>query len=162
VPNNAPLTFTGLPFVLGDYTLTVTTVIGDGGIWLRSSENDPYEHYILLVLGGEGYGQGDRGGQAGTSLYFATERRGVLNQVTDVVVPGETYTVTVTARGNTYSVYLNGSTTPVDTFVDSTFTAGQVGLYADQPNTILGGFGTPTTFSNFILTGVGPTPIPHQ
>ena len=41
-------------------------------------------------------------------------------------------------------------------FLDAVFSGrvqGQVGLYDDQPNTVLGGFGAPTTFSNFILTG---------
>jgi len=61
VPNYEPLTFTGLPFVLSDYTLTVTTVDGDGGIWLRSQESDPYTHYVLLVIGGDDYGAGERG-----------------------------------------------------------------------------------------------------
>jgi hypothetical protein len=160
VPNYSPLTYTGLPFVLTDYTLTVTTVIGDGGIWLRSDENNPYGAYILLVLGGDGYGQGDRGGTAGSSIYFATSTKSGINQVDGVFTPGATYTITVTAVGNTYSVYVNGSATPVITFVDSAIPYGQVGLYDDQPNTTNGsGFGPPTTFSNFSLTG---TPVPAQ
>jgi hypothetical protein len=55
VPDNNPLTYTGLPFDLTDYTLTVTTVAGDGGIWLRSTESSPYNgDSVLLVLGGGG------------------------------------------------------------------------------------------------------------
>lgn len=159
VPNYQPLTYTGLPFVLTDYTLTVTTVIGDGGIWLRSNENSPYGDYLLLVLGGDGYGQGMRGGVSGTSLYFANAQQTGLNQVDNVFVPGETYTITVTARGDTFSVYINGATTPVATYVDSTFPYGQVGLYDDQPNTITGtGFGAPTSFSKFLLSGIGVPP----
>ena len=160
VPNDSPLTFTGLPFLVADYTLTVTTVDGDGGIWLRCDENGPYGNYILLVIGGANYGQGGRGGTSGASIYFATQSVSGINEVDNVVTPGDTYTVTVTARGGTYSVYLDGSPTPVDTFVDSTFKAGQVGLYDDQPNTITGnGSGPPTTFSNFSLTG---TAVPPQ
>jgi hypothetical protein len=158
-PNFAPLTYTGLPFVLTNYTLTVTTVIGDGGIWLRSNGNNPYGDYVLLVLGGDGYGQGDRGGTAGTSIYFATSSQSGLNQVDGVFTPGATYTITVRVVGDTYSVYVNNSASPVATFMDSTTPYGQVGLYDDQPNTSGGGFGLPTTFSNFSLTG---TPAPPQ
>ena len=159
IPSDTPLTYTGLPFILGDYTLTVTTVDGDGGIWLRSDGNNPYKNYLLLVIGGDNYGQGGRGGIAGTSLYFATPSEG-LNQVDNVFTPGDTYTITVTARGSTYSVYINGSTTPIDTLVDSSFAAGQVGLYDDQPNTTSGsGSGTPTTFSNFSITGTAVPPL---
>ena len=158
-PNDSPLTYTGLPFDIADYRLTVTTVVGDGGIWLRSDERDPYADYILLVIGGDGYGQGLRGGNSGTSLYFATQSESGINQVDNVFTPGETYTITVTAEGGTYSVYINGATTPVDTFVDTSFVGGQVGLYDDQPNTTNGnGSGTPTTFSNFGLTGIALPP----
>ncbi len=66
---------------------------------------------------------------------------------------------TVRVVGDTYSVYVNNSASPVATFVDSTMPYGQVGLYDDQPNTSGGGFGLPTTFSNFSLTG---TPAPPQ
>jgi hypothetical protein len=160
VPNNTPLTYTGLPFILADYTLTVTTVDGDGGIWLRSDENDPYADYLLLVIGGDGYGDGLRGGTAGTSIYFATASQSVITQVDNVFTPGDTYTITVTARGSTYSVYINGSTTPLDTIVYSSFPVGQVGLYDDQPNTTTGGgFGTPTTFSSFSITGMAVPPV---
>jgi hypothetical protein len=159
VPNDGPLTYTGLPFVLTDFMLTVTTVIGDGGIWLRSDENSPYGEYLLLVLGGDNYGQGARGGLAGTSLYFANAQKTVLGQVDNVFVPGETYTITVTARGDTYSVYINGATTPVLTLVNSNYPYGQVGLYDDQPNTLTGsGVGAPTTFSKFLLSGIGVPP----
>ena len=154
VPNDAPLTFTGLPFVLTDYTLTVTTVIGDGGIWVRANENDPTADYILLVLGGNDYGQGARGGDAGNSIYFATAAKSGSKEVHGVFTPGGTYTITVTARGDTYSAYINGSKTPVLTYVSSAFPSGQVGLYDDQPNTVSGsGFGPATTFSNFSVTG---------
>jgi hypothetical protein len=40
-PNNVPKTYTGLPFILADYTLTVTMVDGDGGIFLRGDQNNP-------------------------------------------------------------------------------------------------------------------------
>ncbi len=161
-PNDSPLTYSGLPFVLTDYTLTVTTVVGDGGIWLRSKENSPYGSYLLLVLGGANYGQGARGGSAGTSVYFATASKSGINEVPGVLTPGAPCTITVTAKGDTYAVYLNGATTPVTTYVDSSFPYGQVGLYDDQPNTATGnGFGPATSFSNFSLTGTGVPPEIH-
>ncbi len=159
VPNDDPLTYTALPFVLTDYTLTVTTVVGDGGIWVRSDQDNPYGHYILLVIGGDNYGQGARGGEAGTSLYFATAAGSGINEVQNVFKPGETYKITVIAKGSRYSVYINDSPLPVDTFVDDTFLYGQVGLYDDQPNTITGyGFGALTTFTNFRLSGTAVPP----
>jgi hypothetical protein len=160
VPNNTPLTYTGLPFILADYTLTVTMVDGDGGIWLRSNENNPYDDYLLLVLGGNNYGLGARGGNAGTSIYFNTASERGVNEVDNVFTPGDTYTITVTARGATYSAYINGAVTPVTTFVASTIPPPQVGLYDDQPNTTTGrGFGTPTTFSSFSITGMAVPPV---
>jgi hypothetical protein len=79
--------------------------------------------------------------------------------VTGVLTPGDSYTVKVKVEGSTYSVYLNGATTPVDTFTDSTFSHGDVGLYDNQPNTVSGdGSGPPTTYSNFSLTGKAAAP----
>jgi hypothetical protein len=151
-PSDNPLTFSGLPFDLTDYTLTVTVnAVWDGGVWLRSNADSPqYGDSIVLIIGGQGYGQGLRGGNAGTSVYFATPSGQFVNGVNGVLTPGGTYTFTVTVQGDTYSVYINGSKTPVTTLVlvDSTFSHGQVGFYDDQPNTPGGGSGTPTTFSN--------------
>lgn len=77
-----------------------------------------------------------------------------MDEVQGVFTPGGTYTLTVTAVGDVYSVYVNGSSTPITTLTNSDFTYGQIGLYDDQPNTITGsGFGPPSTFSDFNLTG---------
>jgi hypothetical protein len=111
------------------------------------------------VLGGDNYGLGARGGEAGTSIYFNAATESGINQVDNVFTPGDPYTITVTARGGAYSAYIDGAANPVTTLVDDTFPIGQVGLYDDQPNTITGaGFGTPTTFSNFTLTGIAAPP----
>jgi len=78
-------------------------------------------------------------------------------------VPGNTYTITVTAVGDTFSAYIDGSSTPVTTLTDSIAGSdGIVGLYDDQPNTITGsGFGTRTSFSNFSLTGETVSNVPE-
>jgi len=155
IPNNSPSATTEVPFELTDYTVTVTVnSLADGGIWNRSDGTN--QNGILLVLGGNGYGQGNRGGNAGKSIYWHIVQNGVASvpqsEVDGVFTPGQTYTITVRVSGNTYSAYINGSSTPVTTLVNSTFASGRVGLYDDQPNTTTGtGSGDPTTFSNLIL-----------
>ena len=157
IPNNNPTTYTLLPFQLTNFAVTVTVNgMGDGGIWLRANgaKGNPYLNSIGVILGGGGYGNGTRTFPAGTSVYFATPSGTNVNEVDGVFTPGDTYTIKVTAQGDTYSVYVNGSSTPVTTLVDSTFSHGEVGFYDDQPNTTTGsGFGPPTTFSNFTVTG---------
>jgi hypothetical protein len=162
VPNNNPGADTLLPFDLTSYTLTTTVNgLGDGGIVVRV--NGAGTESITLVLGGLGYGQGARGGGAGTAIYWGDNTNPIQNEVTGVFTPGNTYTITVTAVGDTFSAYINGSSTPVTTLTDSIAGSdGTVGLYDDQPNTITGrGFGTPTTFSNFSLQGTTVSSVPE-
>jgi hypothetical protein len=161
-PNNNPYAATFLPFNVGDYTLTVNSIaIADSGIFLRSDGTG--NNGILLVLGGANYGQGGRGGDAGTSLYFHTIQGGVTSAPIDVVnnafITGDTYAIKVIAAGDTYSVYVNG--TEVDTLTSTLFTSGQVGLYDDQPNVITGsGSGTPSAFDDFTLKTPAAVPEP--
>jgi len=160
VPNNNPGANTLLPFDLTSYTLTTTVNgLGDGGIVVRVNGTQS----ITLVLGGLGYGQGVRNGTAGTAIYWGDNSNSLQNEVTGVFTPGNTYTITVTAVGDTFSAYINGSSTPVTTLTDSIAGSdGTVGLYDDQPNTITGsGFGTPTTFSNFSLQGTTVSSVPE-
>jgi len=154
VPNNNPGAVTLLPFDLTSYTLTTTVNgLGDGGIVVRVNSTDTQS--IVLVLGGLGYGQGARGGDAGSAIYWGDSSNSIQGEVTGVFTPGDTYTITVKALGDTFSAYVNGSSAAVTTITDSIAGPdGTVGLYDDQPNTITGsGFGTPTTFSNFSLDG---------
>ena len=155
-PNSSPFALTNLPFDLTGYTLTVAVnSLGDSGILVRTNATN--NQYVLLALGGEGYGQGLRGGNAGSSIYWADSSNpsATQNLVTGVFTPGNTYTITVTAVGNTFSAYINGSSTPVTTFTDAVAgPAGGVALYDNQPNTTTGsGFGTPTTYSTLSLQG---------
>jgi hypothetical protein len=160
VPNNNPLTFTGVPFDLTDFGVTVTVNnLGDGGIWLRG--DDTNRNGVLLVTGGNGYGQGGRGDSAGNSLYWTVIQNGdcppscpELDMVTGVFTPGGTYTITVVVTDDKYSAFIDGSSSPATTLIDSTFSSGHVGLYDTQPNTTTGsGFGPPQSFSNFSLQG---------
>ena len=60
--------------------------------------NATASQYLLLVLEGNGYGNGVRGGNAGSSIYWADSSNpgATLNKVTGVFTPGNTYTITVT------------------------------------------------------------------
>lgn len=156
MPNSLPPAASLLPFDLTNYTLTVTVnAEGDSGIYVRT--NAAGTKFVLLVIGGSGYGEGTRGGIAGTSLYWVDNT--TSSQGTDLIPslfsPGNTYTLTIKAVGNTFSVYMNGAVTPLTTFTDSVAGSdGFVGLYDDQPNIVTGhGSGAPTTFSNFSVQG---------
>lgn len=154
--DNNPLATSQLPFAVGDFSMTVTANnLTDGGIWIHGDGTN--QNGILLVLGGNGYGQGVRGGNAGDSIYWATVTNGTgssstFDEVDGEFVPGDTYTITVTGAGDVYSAYVNGGSTPVTQFVTSSFATGQIGLYDDQPNLNSGGSGPSMTFSNFSLT----------
>jgi hypothetical protein len=155
VPNNAPFALTSLPFNLSSETLTVTVnSLGDSGILARTNASD--SQYVLLILGGLGYGAGFRGGSSGTAIYWADSNNpnATYNEVTGVFTPGDTYTITVTAVGDTFSAFIDGASTPVTSLIDAAAgSAGEVGLYDDQPNTAEGGFGTPTSYSDFSVQG---------
>ena len=105
--NNNPLTSTQLPFVMGDFTATVTVDnLTDGGIWIHADGTN--QNGILLVLGGNNYGQGGRGGDAGSSIYWTTLTNGggssgIFGEATNVFTPGDNYTITVTGVGDIYS-----------------------------------------------------------
>jgi hypothetical protein len=107
-------------------------------------------------LGGDGYGQGNRGGGAGNSLYFQTYQNGVysgqLEAVNNVFVPGSNANISVQVVGDTYSVDVDGNF--VTSLTSNVVSNGQVGLYDDQPNTTTGsGFGAPSAFDNVTLSG---------
>ena len=161
-PNNSPFALTVLPLDLSNYSLTVqVNNLADSGILVRSNGSS---NYVLLVLGGLGYGQGIRSSVAGTGIYWAdsSNPNATTNLVTNVFTPGGTYSITVTAVGDTFSAYINGASTPVTTITDAAGGAsGMVGLYDDQPNTTHGGSGTPTSYSKFSLSGT-EVPLPSS
>lgn len=155
MPNNNPLTYTGLPFDLTDFEVTIdVNAVGDGGIWLRSDGSD--RNGVLLVLGGDGYGEGTRGGDSGTDIYWHDVQNGGvgngLGLVQFVFTPGDNYSLLVTVIGDVYSAYVDGSSTPVSTVTIDTYTHGYVGLYDNQPGP--GGSGPLMSFSNFAIYSV--------
>jgi hypothetical protein len=63
---------------------------------------------LLAVLGGFGYGEGQRGGNAGTSAYWANNPplfSASINPAPGVFTPGGTYTVTVTDINGAFTLY---------------------------------------------------------
>jgi len=155
IPNNNPATYSGLPFVFDGSSLTLdvdVNALADGGIWINSDGTN--QNGILLVLGGDGYGP-NNGSQGGTAIYWHVVQNGgfssALQRVTGVFTPGQDYHLTVTATGNLYQAFVNGSTTAATTLTDSTFTGGRVGLYDEWG---------PMTFDNFSVTGSAAVPEP--
>jgi len=158
IPNNIPPTFTGLPFTLQNFAIDVDiNQVADGGIWLRCDPTGT--NGVLLVTGGNGWGSGNRGGNAGRSLYWHVitpanwSNPQILNEAFNVFTnPGvQNVHLRVEVVGNSYSVFLNGSTTAATTLIETngTYSTGNVGLYD---------FST-QTFDNFVLQippGFGP------
>jgi hypothetical protein len=134
LPSNSPLTYSAVPFTLTDCSVDLDiNGVGDGGIWLRSDAAG--ENGILLVTGGNSYGAGVRGGDAGTSLYWHrvlnNQYSGPLNEAYNVFTnPGvENVHLTVRVSGDVYSAFVNGSTNAATSLTDSTYPSGRVGLY---------------------------------
>ena len=162
-PNNNPPTFSGLPFVLQNFAVDVDiNQVADGGLWLRSDASGT--NGVLLVTGGNGWGSGVRGGNAGRSLYWHVITQAnynnppKLNEVFNVFNPGvDNVHLRIEVMGNQYSAFLNGSTNAITSLVetDNTYSSGIVGLYD---------FST-QTFDNFVLQippGFGPYSIRLQ
>jgi hypothetical protein len=159
-PSNSPDTYSGLPYDFTNSNLVVTVTVNglsDGGIWLDTDGSN--QNGIVLVLGGNGYGGGARGGPAGNSVYRSVWQHGALSdglsEVTGVFTPGATYTITALVNGNTYKAFIDpdgvfdSNSVLLSTFVNSTFSSGHVGFYD---------FYSGLSFSNFTVSGtlVGP------
>lgn len=153
-PNNNPEALSYLPYVFNDVSdrLTVTVNnLGDGGILFLAPKGS---NYLLSVLGGSGYGQGARGGDAGNSAYWATaaDPSATFGLVTGVFSPGSTYRLTIKVSDGTFALYKGA--TELTSYSDPGLTHFKVGLYDDQPNTTTGGgFGPAQSFSNFHVSG---------
>lgn len=157
-PDNVPPTFTALPFLLENFSVDVDiNQVADGGIWLRCDESGT--NGVLLVTGGNGWGGGRRGGNAGRSLYWHVitpanwNSPPKLSEAFNVFSnPGvENVHLRVEVVGNLYSAFLNGSTNATTMLLEtnSTYSSGHVGLYDYSEQ----------TFDNVILQippGFGP------
>ena len=112
-PASTPPTYSGLPFILGDGTVLVDIQhLQDGGVWLHSTDN---QNGVLLVTGGNV--------GTGTGLYWHSVTGGVvspkLNEVSGLFTSGVSNAhLRVEMRGDTYSVYVDGSSIPATTLDD--------------------------------------------
>lgn len=118
-----------LPYVLSDFSFDVDiNNVWDGGIFVRSIYNDGYYNGVSLITGGLGGG--------GTGLYWHTWQNGVhsdvLNYSGSVFSPWSNIHVRIEVTGDTYSAYLNGSSTAATTLTTSLFPTGQVAVYNNK------------------------------
>jgi hypothetical protein len=67
------------------------------------------------------------------------------------------FSLRIHVQGNTYSAFVNGSSTPATTFMSNRFTSGYVGLYDDDQDVFPDG--QVQTFDNFRLSVSVPGPI---
>ncbi len=143
-PSNAPLTYTDLVSYqnFGKATVTVTVNdVYDGGVWLRSHWNGA-ANGILLVVGGAYSNY--------TGLYWHVVTNGVVgpaqNEVDVPGLKGSTVKLKIVVKGDTYSVFVNGSKTAASTLTDATYGSGSVGLYDNSA-------APQESFGNFCVSG---------
>jgi pectate lyase len=151
-PNNFPNahSFVSTFPSLTDFSVTVdVNAARDGGVWLRAS-SDPTSSVgvtgILLIFLNDG--------RAPNTLFwhevigsYGSEHNSVSNQFSG------NFSVRIDVQGNTYSAFVNGSSTPATTFVSNRFTSGYVGLYDHNI------FRADQSFDNFQLSVSVPGPI---
>ena len=124
-PNNNPLTYSSLPYLLKDFSIELDiNKVQDGGIFLRSTDNN---NGVLLVTGGE-YG-------TGTGFYWHIIQNGVVSEILNPSASGlfqsgiSNIHLKIEVVGDNYSSFLNDIPTPVTTFTTSLFSSGKVALY---------------------------------
>lgn len=125
-PQALPDTYSSLPFLLKAYTVDVdVTDVRDGGLWLRSIDN---QNGVLLVTGGAS--------TSGRGLSFDTLVGGVLSQ--GIVRTGPLFEVGATLHlravvtEDSFVVYLNGATEPTLSFQSTLFLPGRFALYSNS------------------------------
>ncbi|QEH34378.1 hypothetical protein OJF2_29170 [Aquisphaera giovannonii] len=153
-PGNFPNAHSTLNFQLTDFSVDVDiNHLQDGGIWLRSTEKAGTSvgiAGILLVTGGNG--------GTGTGLYWHVVTDGSsygagYNGVSGLFTPGQSDAhIKIVVSGNTYSAYVNGSTTAATTLTTSAFSSGAVGLYDFSRQ----------SFDNFVLSVPNAVPEPSS
>jgi hypothetical protein len=139
-PGNFPNSHSSLPFELEDFALEVDiNDVGDGGIWLRSTEAPASSigiQGVLLVA-------------KNSSIYWhvvpnGSTYGGILNDSGPEFSPGDDVRLRVEVTGDNYSVFVNGSATAATSLTSSLFPSGRVALYDFSPQ----------TFDNVLLSAV--------
>lgn len=151
-PSAIPTANSSLPFVLTDFSLELDVInVKDGGVWLRSTHTGTGldRTGVLLITGG-------RGGTVG-NLYWhivtGTTPGGIFGEVGAGFTLGVSDPhLRITVVGNTYSVFVNGSSTPATTLTTNLFSSGQVALFDNWA-------AQSQSFDNVVLSTV-PEPSP--
>jgi hypothetical protein len=160
-PNNFPNahSFVSTFPSLTDFSVTVdVNAARDGGVWLRASDVPgvgPGVTGVLLIFLNDEIHQNTlfwhevRRPTPTSELVYGPELNSRSNQFLG------NFSLRIDVQGNTYSAFVNGSSTPATTFVSNRFTSGYVGLYDDQPV-----FDADVqSFDNFRLSVSVPGPI---
>ncbi len=151
-PNNSPLTYssvTSLPNLTDFIVEMDINALSDGGVWLRSQDN---QSGVLLVTGGAG------GSYNGLYWHIIQNNSGpTYEQSPYPNLQGSNAHLKIEVMGNTYKAFLNGETTPTSTLVTNVFSSGKVALY-DYSNQTFDNFSIkavpePTSMLLFILGG---------
>lgn len=126
IEENIPPNYSSLPLNLRDFSIELdVNGISDGGVWLRSRDNNGQVSGVLLVTGGWL--------RTGRGFYWHVVTNDgygpPVNEATPLFTQGDNVHIRVTVQGDTYSVYLNGGANPVTTLTTSQFQTGAVGLY---------------------------------
>jgi hypothetical protein len=131
-PSHMPETYTDVTTLpsLTDFIIDVDiNSFNDGGIWLRSNFNGGSINGVLLVTGGH---LGTHNG-----VYWHTFTNGAfsapINTQTQAGLQGSNVQLRVVVSGDTYSAYLNGSSSPLTTLTTNLFASGAAGLYDFSP-----------------------------
>jgi hypothetical protein len=160
-PNNFPNahSFVSTFPSLTDFSVTVdVNAARDGGVWLRASDVPgvgPGVTGVLLIFLNDEIHQNTlfwhevRRPTPTSELVYGPELNAASNQFSG------NFSLRIDVQGNTYSAFVNGSSTPATTFVSNRFTSGYVGLYDDQP--VLDA--DVQSFDNFQLSVSVPGPI---
>lgn len=120
-PNNSPATYSSLPFQLRDFTLDIDiNQVADGGIWLRSTNN---QHGVLLVTKDDG-------------LYWHIVQDGyyseALNAASGLFTAGSNPHLKIVVSGDTYSVFVNGQATASTSLSTGAYSSGRLALYSNS------------------------------
>ncbi len=125
IPDNAPVARSSLPFELDDFAVEFdfNPLNGGGGLLLRGVEAPGN----IGVSGVDFAGARDASG-SGRLFWHIIQNDSfgpALAEVSGLFTPGDNIHIRVTVDGDTYSAYLNGSTTPATTLTTSTFNSGR-------------------------------------
>ena len=148
VYNNFPASHSSLPFNLQDFEYEMNiNQIKEGGVFLRSSEAPgsaigiegvmfvfASNQFFWHVVAPDTYGPG-------------------FNQVFSAFTDGDNIHLRMTAVGDTYSAFINGSATPVTTLTTTAFSSGGVAVYDRS-------FSFPQSYDNVQVSDFTTVPEP--